>query len=126
MPIYTHFTSPIRRYPDILVHRLLAASLDYEPFLIDDLFTLKAICDNCNEKKYSSRVCSERSTEMFFSMLIKNIGQLEEKAIVIGIKDHSFDVFIDKLGVVKRVYCDVSYLLISFSFKTYLNYFFLI
>ena len=79
---------------------------------------MQSIADNCNDRKYQARVCSERSSEMFFALFVNECGPLEEEAKVIQIKDHSFDVLLVNLGVARRVYCDVS-LLIFFFFQFY-------
>lgn len=68
---YTHFTSPIRRYPDILVHRLLGAMLNYNENLFQTPQKLEQIAQLCNEKKMNAKTCSERSAELHLAFLIK-------------------------------------------------------
>ena len=42
IPLYTHFTSPIRRYADVVVHRLLSASLG-ESLLVERWILRRAV-----------------------------------------------------------------------------------
>ncbi|XP_018121095.1 DIS3-like exonuclease 2 isoform X2 [Xenopus laevis] len=106
VPLYTHFTSPIRRFADIIVHRLLAASLGCGPHLKTSKEIIQKQADHCNDRKTASKRVQELSAELFFSVFVKECGPLESEAMVMGVLNEAFDVIVLRFGVQKRIYCN--------------------
>ncbi|XP_007900590.1 DIS3-like exonuclease 2 isoform X3 [Callorhinchus milii] len=106
VPRYTHFTSPIRRYADIIVHRLLAATVDTQQHVGVSERDVQKQAEHCNVKKIASKRVQEHSTEIFFTVFVKECGPLESEAMVMGVLDQAFDVLVLRYGNQKRIYCN--------------------
>ncbi|KAG7296075.1 hypothetical protein JYU34_021171 [Plutella xylostella] len=104
VPLYTHFTSPIRRYADIMVHRLLAASLNYRETPKWDVDRVRAIAAQCNKQKYNAKKAGEMSTELYTLKYIEMHSPLVTEAVVVEVKEKYIDVIVVSVGLNRRIF----------------------
>lgn len=75
---YTHFTSPIRRYADLMVHRLLKQYLVYHNYDVDaqSVSKLSNTCDYITNKEINAQTSERSIIDLKKTLYIKNfVGQ---------------------------------------------------
>lgn len=82
---YTHFTSPIRRYPDMMVHRLLTRYLDGGRSVSNQLYESK--CEHCSDMEQLA-ASAERASIKYkqVEFMSDKLGQIFD-AVISGITE---------------------------------------
>ena len=70
LPLYCHFTSPIRRYADLTVHRSLAFALKWEMDDFNFMEDHKAICKIINESEKKSVGAERESLDRYSALFM--------------------------------------------------------
>ena len=89
---YTHFTSPIRRYPDLVIHRLVKAHAGGDPITPAEMQAFDKLAVHASEREVAAADAERASIKMKqVEFLSDRIGE-EFNAVISGVTDRGLYV----------------------------------